>query len=434
MSDPDHENYGNHLTVEQVQSLSRPSKETVDAVHDWLLSNGIDRHRFGYSPAKDWVNVRLSIADAEALLDTKFRHYKHKDGTDFVRTLEYSIPAALHEHIDTIQPTNSFARARRNHLDSIRVDDKKIVTTNFQNFNLAPANTNGSVFAACGNGSRSITPNCLRTLYGTIDYQVQCPENNRVGITNYLGEVNNRSDTQIFLSRYRKDIDAAAAAQSFKQISIADGTLQQSPNNASQNDAGTGLEGNLDIETVLGISYPTPVTSYSTGGSPPFIPDLRTTTNSNEPYLSWVQYMSTVSDEDLPFVISTSYGDDEQSVPEAYARRVCSEFAHLGARGVSLLFSSGDNGVGPSGGQCVSNNGKNITQFLPSFPASCPFVTAVGGTKIGNPNDPVQPEVAARDVFRSGAVYTSGAGFSNYFKRPWYQRSESSNPALRMFS
>ena len=31
------------------------------------------------------------------------------------------------------------------------------------------------------------------------------------------------------------------------------------------------------------------------------------------------------------------------------------------------------------------------------------------------------PEVAAFDTFRSGAVFTSGAGFSNYFARPKYQ-------------
>lgn len=413
------------MTAEQVNLLVRPSKETLDAVHDWLHSNGIAKHRIGYSPAKDWANVKLSIDDAEALLDTKFSQYQHSDGTQFVRTLQYSIPAALHRYIDTIQPTNSFLRARRNHLDSIRVDNKEIITTKFQASNLASTDTDGVVFAACGNGTRSITPNCLRTLYGTLEYKIQSAAKNRVGITNYLGELNNRSDTQIFLSRYRKDIDAVKAAQSFKQISVAGGTLQQTPNNASQLRAGNGLEGNLDIETVLGISYPTPVTVYSTGGSPPFIPDLRTETNSNEPYLSWVQHMSTIKDADLPFVISTSYGDDEQTMPEAYARRVCSEFAHLGARGVSLLFSSGDNGVGVNG-RCKTNDGKNTTQFLPSFPASCPFVTAIGGTKIGNPNDPVQPEVAARDVFRSGAVFTSGAGFSNYFKKPWYQTSKSS--------
>jgi tripeptidyl-peptidase-1 len=87
--------------------------------------------------------------------------------------------------------------------------------------------------------------------------------------------------------------------------------------------------------------------------------------------------------------------------------------ATLGARGVSLLFSSGDGGVGVGNDnpnahkKCQSNDGHNVTKFLPSFPASCPYVTAVGGTVN-------IPETAAS---------LSGGGFSNYFARPAYQES-----------
>ena len=46
-----------------------------------------------------------------------------------------------------------------------------------------------------------------------------------------------------------------------------------------------------------------------------------------------------------------------------------------GARGVSLLFSSGDGGVGdgnpdPLTQECFTNDGKNTTEFLPIFPGS----------------------------------------------------------------
>lgn len=104
--------------------------------------------------------------------------------------------------------------------------------------------------------------------------------------------------------------------------------------------------------------------------------------------------------------------DDEQSVPFSYATRVCASFAQLGARGVSVLFSSGDFGVGDGNGpnqgptNCLSNDGQNRTTFLPLFPASCPYVTSVGGTYH------VEPE---------RAVPFSGGGFSNYFSRPFYQ-------------
>jgi tripeptidyl-peptidase-1 len=55
------------------------------------------------------------------------------------------------------------------------------------------------------------------------------------------------------------------------------------------------------------------------------------------------------------------------------------------------------------------------TKFNPAFPASCPFVTAVGATQI-NPNSTVyEPESACEQV-----IY-SGGGFSNIFSMPSYQ-------------
>ena len=46
----------------------------------------------------------------------------------------------------------------------------------------------------------------------------------------------------------------------------------------------------------------------------------------------------------------SSAGEDEDSVTPAYAARVVTEFQKAGARGISLLFASGDSGVG----RCVA--------------------------------------------------------------------------------
>ena len=64
-------------------------------------------------------------------------------------------------------------------------------------------------------------------------------------------------------------------------------------------------------------------------------------------------------------------------VPEPYARRVCAGMAALGARGVSLLFASGDGGVGDKNPNvtaqtCFTNDGLHQRKFMPMFPASCP--------------------------------------------------------------
>ena len=125
--------------------------------------------------------------------------------------------------------------------------------------------------------------------------------------------------------------------------------------------------------------------------------------SSDLPYLDYFTYLNDLEDEELPEVLTTSYGESEQSVPAEYAKKVCNLIGQLGARGVSVIFSSGDTGPGSA---CQTNDGKNTTRFLPIFPASCPYVTSVGGT-VG-----VEPEKA---------VSFSSGGFSDLWPRPAYQ-------------
>ena len=116
-----------------------------------------------------------------------------------------------------------------------------------------------------------VTPLCLRTFYGTKGYKPQVPGKNQIGLTDFLGEANNRSDVQIFLNMFRKG--AAAEAETFAVDVINGGDNQQTPDTPDQLAAGKDLEGNLDAETIIGIDYPTPLTAFTTGGMPPFNPD-----------------------------------------------------------------------------------------------------------------------------------------------------------------
>ncbi|EXJ73608.1 uncharacterized protein A1O5_03370, partial [Cladophialophora psammophila CBS 110553] len=75
----------------------------------------------------------------------------------------------------------------------------------------------------------------------------------------------------------------------------------------------------------------------------------------------------------------------------------------LGLRGVSVIFASGDTGVGSA---CQSNDGKKTARFTLNFPATRPYVTPVRGTYA------LDSEIEA--AFSSGA-------FSNYFVTPPYQ-------------
>merc|ERR1712012_527743 len=100
--------------------------------------------------------------------------------------------------------------------------------------------------------------------------------------------------------------------------------------------------------------------------------------SDNEPFLKWLQQVDSTPDGDVPKLFSTSYGEAESSWSEAAAARVNSEFMKVGARGITLLYASGDSGA----------NCNFFGKFAPNFPATSPYVTAVGGTQpdTGFPN------------------------------------------------
>merc|ERR1719401_278749 len=80
------------------------------------------------------------------------------------------------------------------------------------------------------------------------------------------------------------------------------------------------------------------------------------------------------------------------------------QFMKLAARGISVMVASGDQGVcGRSG--CAK-------RFHPDFPASSPYVTAVGGTDFA-----VRSQIGEEEAWSDG-----GGGFSDQFARPAWQR------------
>lgn len=445
VSDPRHVRYGQHLSSEEVNNLVRPQPEALRAVEEWLREAGIDSTVIRYNSAKTWVSFPVSVSVAEALLDTEYSVWEHEDGSTLVRTESWSLPEHLHEHITTIQPTNSWGRLQRR-VPVHEIRSARSLAVRNKHFNpswsswsaassstpsptpsppppAAPSSSPSSPIpaplgipgplpaeiAALCNFSH-VTPDCLRTLYGVASYEPASDGASQLGVCNYLAETNNRSDTYQFLSMYRPE--AAAAAYTFPQISIAGGPVDNGTNHA---DDGIGYEGNLDAQYIIGVGYPLPLVTWSTGGdNPTFMPDLATPDNTDEPYLVWIDYI--LAQENIPQVISTSYDDDEQTLSLAYAQAVCNEFAQFGARGVTLLFSSGDDGVGTNG-SCYSNADNTTFEFLPYFPSTCPYVTSIGGTT----NFP-ETAMYALSEFTPGAIYSSGAGFSNYFGVPNYQR------------
>ncbi|KAJ7623738.1 peptidase S8/S53 domain-containing protein [Roridomyces roridus] len=386
VSDPAHGRYGKHLSKEEVDALVAPHPDSVDAVEAWLEHHGINPSDAHFRlTAGEWVTIRVSVAQAERMLNTKYAVYRHPStGSQVVRTMEYSLPTELHSHVDVISPTTYFGTMQSMRATSFIQPQAASPDSDSFATNISPLD----VPASCG---VTVTPACLRALYNTTDYVPQATDNNSLGIASYLEQYANDADLQTFFTTFRPD----AVGSTVEHVQINGGLDDQSL---------PGIEANLDIQYSLGIAWPTRGTVYSTGGEPPFNASSTTPTNTNEPYLDWLNYL--LNQTTIPQTLSNSYGDQEQTVPLDYATSVCNMFAQLGVRGSSLFTSSGDHGVG--GGDCNTNDGTNTVKFQPIFPASCPYITAVGGTT------GVNPEVAAS---------LSGGGFSNYFRRPAYQTS-----------
>lgn len=356
---------------------------------------------------------------AEKLLGCEYHHFAHvDDGHVLLRSLSWSIPRHLHEHIDTIQPTTSFLRTlpqgRYDPYGGVPppkwdtegsvptfdelVDEDKLERGHLDVPELEDMPPNPRPNDACNR--LAISPMCLRVLYGLFDYVPQATSTNRIGIVNFSGNVNNHSDINMFLERYRPDAAKAGAAYNIETVLLAGGDNQQTPNTEYQMQHKKGLEGAVDAETLIGISHPTPLLAWNVGGHAPMLPSSGPVQpTANEPFWEWLQYL--LAQPTLPHVISVSYADEEQTVPLSYAKRVCAAFAQLGARGVSVVVAAGDEGVGV---ESACGSGANKTDFIPVFPASCPFVTAVGATRHW---DPVMTAFDGRSGFFTGEMSSS---------------------------
>lgn len=139
-------------------------------------------------------------------------------------------------------------------------------------------------------------------------------------------------------------------------------------------------------------------------------------------------------------VISTSYGySTEYVLSTAYQLRQCAEYAKLGIAGTSILYSSGDTGVGISGTEpeCLLKTSefgnpqfgvKDNSRFTVGFPANCPYITSVGATMVKNDTSVLaaNPEEAANvplpQVTGPVFIFSSGGGFSDLFGIPNYQK------------
>lgn len=362
ISNPDHADFRKHMSKAEVDALTAPTKETVDSVSKWLSSHGIDAGDVN----SGFLKVSMNVEQAKKLLNADYAVYKEAStGRQAVRTTSYGVPKDMHDAIAMIQPTTLFSDLGISNKNMKKVGPEAISNS---------AQASDATPSSCRNG---VVTQCLRDNYNVNGYTAT--NKTTVGIAGFLEEVPSDRDLDSYLKRYDSDLPSNIH---LPIVSI---------NNGPTNPGGQG-EADLDAQIVVPMTYPMKSVYHSTGGRPPINGGGE---NDNEPYMEWLQYV--LKQDNPPQTFSISYGDDETKVPSDYADSVCTQFMKLGARGVSVLVAAGDSGAG----------GDSCTTFAPSFPASCPWVTTVGGT-VNFGSD----EASDRD---------GGSGFSNHFSTPDYQ-------------
>eukprot|EP00753_Platysulcus_tardus_P001740 PLAT11493.1.p1 GENE.PLAT11493.1~~PLAT11493.1.p1 ORF type:complete len:835 (-),score=384.64 PLAT11493.1:267-2747(-) len=287
-------------------------------------------------------------------------------------------------------------------------------------------NTNGVSIATNPEETKSMyfnqfaTPRRLRQFYNVNPSFVGQPMSNatvRQAVVEFIGQSMKSSDLAFFQSTNglpRQEADIIGF------------------NNQSM----PGGEASLDIQIMMGIAPGLPTVF---DGSPPA---------ADYSPVKWYEAMASMNDADLPHVISTSYSFGVEVIAPgtdgiALTKAVDKQAQKLGARGVSLIYSSGDLGV---------SYGYSCSELVGGIPSGSPHVTSVGATQMSNNAIPMCSQSTGvapitcgtpREVacsIATGAGITSSGGFSTVFKRAafmqkaqddWLQLAKmSGNPLL----
>ncbi|KAI0693683.1 family S53 protease [Cerioporus squamosus] len=362
VSNPKSASYGKHLSKADVEAFVAPKPDSVKTVTDWLAQHSV--HPEAVSPSGDMLRIDIPVSKANILLGANFTDFKDKDtGVTLTRALSISIPDNVAPHLEYIYPTTQFILPLSREKPTF-----KVVTP-------PPALT--SKRQTTDWCSFDVIPQCLEEYY----HIPAAPANasgNSIGVSAFLDEMATEDDLDIFFLAWRPDV---TTTPEFKVVSVDNGI--------TSGDA--TAEASLDIQYTVGVATGVPTTLYSVGDP------------TGQGFIDLVNFLLAL--DELPLVLTTSYGFNEASFEgaEDFANTFCNAYAQLGARGTSVFFCSGDNGVY----SFSFDSSCDATTFAPTFPSGCPFLTSVGAATGYD-----GPEVAAD---------FSGGGFSNIFAQPDYQ-------------
>jgi tripeptidyl-peptidase-1 len=301
----------------------------------------------------DFIIVDTNVQTAESMLQCKYHIWTHKKNQN-VKLLRSATPYSLPSEVAVHVDFVGGVR----HFPKLR----KLIVNNKRN----------------AQQDLQVTPRMLKDRY-LIGDAVGKSSNNSQAVAQFLGQYFSEADLQEFF------------------ILLLQSAVGDAPTIVGPNDLIAGVEASLDIEYIMSTGQSIPTTFWSTDGLH----------DEQEPFLQWLIDIDNTTKP--PFLFSVSYGDDEDSLTTDYVYRIDQEFQKQGLRGISFLFASGDDGVGGDFEGC--------TAFVPNYPASSPYVTAVGGTTLDGWFE------TGKEIVNS----LSGGGFSNYESSPSYQKAAVEN-------
>ncbi|KAL5115587.1 hypothetical protein ACEQ8H_006563, partial [Pleosporales sp. CAS-2024a] len=397
-----------HWSAEKIANTFAPHPQASETTLTWLKESGIGLDRIKHSIGRNWVEFTATVDELEALLDTKYHYFQHKQqGGHRIACDEYGLPSHVQKHVDFIMPIIQ--------LDGLRpVAQVKTATE-------APKEITG--LTGTTQCDKLITIDCLRAIYNIPVGKYNYP-GNQLGIAEWANYLY-LSDLKIFLQNYTSPKIPSDVKPEF--ISIDGGK----PANLSVAQAEQVIESALDFQTAYSIIWPQQTRLYQNGDSVnvdsvgTFNIFLDALDGSYCTYQGGYTGPLQCGGAPVSNVISVSYGQMEGSLPRFYQERQCCEWMKLALQGVSVIFASGVANRYDAGynNACLHAKDGYVdqagTRFSPSFPANCPYITSVGGNDLLN-SSIYGGEKALAYPDGPTSLYSGGA-FSSIFARPPWQ-------------
>jgi subtilase family serine protease len=401
VSDPHSTTYGKFLTPNQFRSKFSPAAADVAKVQNWLRSQGFS---IIYSPQNNHY--------VSAAFGAQFGLYNVRGQTVRSPTGDVSIPSTLAGIIKSVIGLDeSYQFVETYH----RVDSAQAPpSAGFRNAPplplywaeppLSPYAFPAGFTAIAGTAPwspKGYTPDQIKSAYGISGFD---GSGQTVAIIDAYASPTILQDVNQWSTN--RGLPTMTPAQ---LVQVVPPGVYKRPENRRQDPQGWYGEETLDVEAVHGMA---PGAKIVYVGAPNNYQDLDSAMNH-------------VVDQHLAQIVTNSYGFSTELLPPGYILPMEDTLIQAAIEGIGVYFSSGD-----SGDETV-NHGFAVTDW----PASSPWVTAVGGTSLGigaagtrvletgwgtsNYNCNTTTLACTRTAWDYGA----GGGVSVVFAEPAYQMS-----------